>query len=314
MRRTIRAVALASALFLLAPQAHAGTVSGLSVVGGAVHDISAESQITLQGTADFTGDVAARVQVFTDPAGDWPLAREGSPPFSDLVAGFIEETTSLLRFTWRVADWPDVPGHVSFLPGFYWEFTIGGVAFSARILFDVRGNPSGSLESNCMGEPIIECDVVPGSVVTGSVNAAANEVTMTVRKTDLRHPTTGAALAVAGATLAEATLFQGIAGFVTLAVLIPGATADPADMDRPYVLGRHVETALVPAGLTDTDVRDPQNGFLPGSTQGFNSLTGNFSTTVSIASFPPGDYEAVAQACTGGVCGALARTPVTLVP
>lgn len=312
MRTSVRLLTVVVAVLALAPAALAGTVSGLAVTGGAVHNVT-ETSITVTGNADFTGDVIAQWQAFSDPLADGLLLDDAQPPFVDLTAGFIEETPTGLNFTWQVADIPDVPGYTPAITFYYWEFEISGIRFSVRANIDALGNGIGRLNTEpCMTTGnIIQCTNDPNAVVTVTKNAVANTVTANVRRVDLDNPATGLSVAVAGARLSEVVLFQGIGAFFGVG-LIPAATGDLADMDRPYVFGAHAEVALAPSGLTDADLLDPLNGFFPG-TSSVPDGVGNFSATIALGGFPPGDYEAVAMACTGGTCGAIARTPVQLV-
>lgn len=308
MKRTVRLLAAAAALLTLAPAAFAGTVSGLAVTGGATHNPGVETSIEVTGTADFAGDVPGEAQVFTDGTLDGILLGEATPPFTDLVTGYIEETPTAINFSWQVVDWPDIPGFVPAVTYFFWEFQIGTTRYAVSANVDVVGAGQGGLESEPCTQTgnILTCTPVEGAVVTVTHSGATNRITASVRRSDL-----GPA-AVDGARLSEVVLFRGIASFIGL-LLVPAATGDEADMARPYVLGPHVEVGLAPAGLSDDDLRDPLNGFFPGSTD-VPGAGGSFAVDVPIEGLPPGDYEAVAQACLGGLCtGPIVRASVQLV-
>jgi hypothetical protein len=200
------------------------------------------------GNANAAGTLAP-VQVFSDPALDQPTFLEATPPYQDLIAGYISETADNLIFTWEVADIPDpLTNGVPELAVYYWEFTLDApgdnvdpIPFSLRASTH-RGTATGELESApCTTENnLITCAAVGGARVTVTVDAAKNQITASVRRRDLR--TNGAAsggtsVAVDGATLEEVDLFQGIAAFTSAVAAVPGATGDPADLDDVYVLG-----------------------------------------------------------------------------
>lgn len=199
------------------------------------------------GNVHAAGDLAP-LQVFTDPQLDQPVLLEATPPYQDLVAGYISETATDITFTWEVVDIPDpLEDGVPNISTYYWEFTldvpddgIDPVPFSVRATPD-RAGGTGSLESTpCTTENnLLECTPV-NARVTVAIDAAANTVSATLRRKDLRSngaQAGGTIIAVDGAELDEIDLFQGIAAFTSLVAVVPGSTADPADLDDIYILG-----------------------------------------------------------------------------
>lgn len=174
-------------------------------------------------------------RVFEDPQNDGdPLQPDFTPPFQDLVAGYISETTEAIEFSWQVVD-IDAMGTNS-MAIFHWEFalgsSIGTVApctaagnrcFSVRAAFDLEGAGSGALESNCAGMPVVECELLD-AVVTVSIDPEANTVTASVLRSDLGDPQDGE-------VLVEVDLFNGIAAFTRLGLPAEGATT--GSLHRP---------------------------------------------------------------------------------
>lgn len=191
----------------------------------------------------------APLQVFTDATVDGgPLYPDYELEAMDLVAGFIAETDTSIDFTWQVVDIPDGTGGIPEVVHFYWEFTLDNpndgkdpVPFSLRaraetpVLTDAGQRNVGTLQSNCTtSNNVVSCTTIPGSVVTVTVDDAADTITASVRRQDLKAGDTE--LAVDGALLNEADLFEGIASFVAAGVFV-SSTGDYADLDDTYVLG-----------------------------------------------------------------------------
>lgn len=309
MRSIVRALALCGVM-ALTPQAVASgpEVSSLVLPGGTSY--AAGDPVPVNGTADFfgaPGNTAPRTQVWTDAAAtsgsDDPLMGEATPPYQDLVAGFIEETPTELKFTWQVADLPDPPLYVPAVSHYYWDFNVGGVTFKVEVDVNARGQGIGVLEWMCTrNQNLVECQPVPNAMVTVAVDGVANEITASVRRRDLRDPNSGLQVAIEGATLADATDgFLGIAAITDVVVLFSSVTADTAAMVRPYILGRHVEASLiqvfgpVPVDPVAQGAFDPPQAWAP---------AGGGSWTLQLPTFAPGDYVVAARACVGGSCGA----------
>ena len=193
-------------------------------------------------------------QVFTDGTNDGsPLAPDFTPAFYDLTAGFISETDDAIAFTWEVVDLPDDPLYMPFAT-YFWEFQIaptldeappacgsGGECFSLRAFVGNDGTPGGVVESNCTNETgaVVDCEVLENVSVSVTVDGAANQITASIPRADLRdYANTGQdVIAVDGAVLFEVDLFNGIAAHATAGVSCT-CIADTADLDAGiYVLG-----------------------------------------------------------------------------
>lgn len=307
MRTMIRTIvgALALTLTMAAQPAHAATISTLNAaLDGTI--------LRVTGTADYTGDPslgnAAQAQVFTDLPQDGVFLAEATPPYQDLVAGYIAEKPSAIELTWQVVDLPDPPLFVPLVLQLYWDMTIGGIPFQATATLDARGRPTGSLASNCtQAGNLIQCENIPSAQVTVTVDPIANTVTASLRRSDLVDPATNRRLAVDGAKLQEAVLFQGIAAYTGFG-LISGLTGDQADMTRPYIFGRHVEATLVPDGTSDEDAEFQ-----------FPDVSGaalsSFAVDLPTAGLPTDAvYEAVVRSCVGGHCGPISRSAPFAIP
>lgn len=210
MSRVIRCIAVACAVVVLAPAALAAP--------------------------------AAEHQVFTDGLNDGgPLAPDYTPPWQDLVAGYIEDTPDTIQFTWEVADFSIAPPEGVIL---YWEFALAPTideivpcTEDASRCYSVRAfpadvpEPGGQLRANCTTTgSLVQCETIEDAVVEVTVDG--NQVTATVQRSDLGDPADGA-------ILYEAELFQGIGAF-TGYVLVSGAMGDLADLDEGfYVVGDH---------------------------------------------------------------------------
>lgn len=186
--------------------------------------------------------------MFTDGTLDNPTLAEFTPEAQDLVAGFISETDDALHFTWQVIDIPDDTGGIPEAVHFYWEFYLDpdGLGPKAPSPFSLRARAptpggqrgtGGSLQGNCTTTGnVVQCQPVPGAVVTVNVDDAADTITAHVRRSDLKA-SDGSALAVDGAILNEAVLFRGIASYVGAGVISSGM-GDEADLDIDYELGK----------------------------------------------------------------------------
>ncbi|HEX9712431.1 MAG TPA: hypothetical protein VGB52_07775 [Actinomycetota bacterium] len=170
----------------------------------------------------------AEHRVFTDPVNDGdPLQPDATPPFQDLIAGYISETDDAIEFSWQVVDIDDVA--TSKLALFHWEFALGATTstilpctaegnrcFSVRASFDIEGAGLGALESNCTGTPVVTCELLDAQV-TVSIDPDANTVTASVLRADLGDPADGE-------IMAEVELFRGIAAFTRLGLPPEGQT------------------------------------------------------------------------------------------
>lgn len=162
-------------------------------------------------------------QVFADAVNDGdPGSPDFTPPWQDLVAGYISETADAIEFTWQVVDLPDALTTSS--AAFHWEFAFadanaadfvpcteeGNRCFSLRADVNLQGGTSGALESNCGGSPVVECELLDSNI-TVSYDVDANTITASVPRADLRNPADGE-------LLFEVELFRGIAAFQKLGV------------------------------------------------------------------------------------------------
>lgn len=203
------------------------------------------------------------LQLVEDPALDHDffeqIAAETTPPWMDLKAAYIAETRDTIDFIWEYYEIPDgsggpFEGNIS-----YYEFGLDDndgvtdpVLFSLRVRLtypanlgvhvhcSVPGLPvfstctgvgpgGGSLSSNCGSGTVVTCRVVPGSLVTVSVDEVKNTVTAKVRRLDLRDADNNF-IGTDGSVLTEADLFHGIAACPSLVVLGFGF-CDEADMN-----------------------------------------------------------------------------------
>jgi hypothetical protein len=311
MRTILRLLVPAVAIVMLTPSAFAGTVTSLTVTGGNTHALS-EGKITLTGGADFTGDETGPTQVFEDAVGDSAVLAELTPPYQDLIAGFISETASSLTFTWQVVDFPDPPAVLPLIAQYYWDFSlqrpgaVDPVSFQITATFDARGRGVGDLASSCTTDDtgLTMCNSVPNHGVQVVADGVANTISATVSKGKLKDYEGGGALqAVDGAVMQEVENFQGIGAYTSFVVVISGLMADLADM-TPYGLGRHVEAVLAPPGFSDDDL----TLLWPGSA----APAGSGSYTVNVPLAEKGSFDAAVRACTGGHCGVPVRQAVTI--
>lgn len=273
---------------------------------------------TLTATGSATFDAPTKSQVFSDPIGDDELLLEATPPFQDLVAGYVQldREANLLNLTWQVADIPEtgVPEIVRYM----WEFSVAppgadeGVHFQAQAKFTnvVERNggpqttmPAGSVTSGCFEQDVvvtnlITCPRVAEPEVT--VDAATEEITIHI-PTDVLVDAEGAPLVVPGAVIAEDEEFRGIVA-IAQAVVSTSAMGDLADA-RSFAVGEHVQLEFVPAGL---EMLTPAYVATDGG--------GAFTHDIDVANpfLVPTSYEVVARACTDAACGDEVRTPVTL--
>jgi hypothetical protein len=170
--------------------------------------------------------------VFGDTINDGGLlAPDFTPGWQDLVAGYIGEDADTMSFTWEVAD---LGTYVPETVQYYWDFALApsveGIVpcgedpsgcFSVGASLDATG-PSGTLEANCVTTgTLVQCELLEDAEVI--VTVSGNQVTATVRRSDLGSPP-------AGTILYEVEdLFLGISAFTKVGLSF-GSQADQADM------------------------------------------------------------------------------------
>jgi hypothetical protein len=219
--------------------------------------LAAATAATLAMPGSQAGELAP-VLVLTDPNLD-NLTEENDTPLgaaSDLVAGYIGETDTSIDLTWQVANLEPLLEGAPINTLHYWEFGLTNPDGKSA-LFSVRARmfptpvstanptgtpnptwPTGQLQSNCVtANNVVTCSSVPGAVVTITIDSENDQITASVRREDLKA-TTGEALAVDGATLTEAVLFNGISTCVSFVAATSAAACDGGDLDLgAYTLG-----------------------------------------------------------------------------
>lgn len=207
----------------------------------------------------------APVAVFSDSLADNPSGEDVTPVggASDLVAGYVGETDDAVQVVWQVADLVDaLAAPAPQFPVFYmWEMKLtepNGKSsyFQARARLypseptPINANdptgaqnppdvppywPWGQLQGNCIaGTAVITC--APIAHIDVTFDPIANTVTASIKR-DLLKSSDGTPLAVDGAVMEGAVIFQGFAACIPVGLLLEAPLCDTAVMDDVYTLG-----------------------------------------------------------------------------
>lgn len=260
--------------------------------------------VEVSGRALFGGQ--APVQIGSDEEGD-PITPLPPETGNDLVAAFVGQPDPVggdLEFAFGLSELPPSGGVPEFIR-YFWDFGVhvGG----ETTLFQVEGRftnvigdaigqnpqartPAFDLEGNCTQDgAIISCEKI--AELDATFDTARDQIRVTVPRSLLEDQVGGS---LDGATIQEASIFQGIAVLPAVVGSVSG-TGDqlfPDFVDYYDVASRQAEVGIVPAGAPAEYTQTVSA-----------NASGNFSATLDASGLAPGEYDVHVRACFGDNCG-----------
>ncbi|HVM12454.1 MAG TPA: hypothetical protein VM638_08270 [Actinomycetota bacterium] len=310
MRKLITAAAAAGMLATVLPASAHNINPPSSRVDEVYADVS-EALIEVSGRAFFGGQ--RLLTVGTDPAEDF------APGPLDLTAaqiGQLDANTGELSFVLKVRDLPPNVAQVSGIPEagrYMWDFSIdmGGAdpvlfAIDGRLTNVARGQstriPAFELQSNCTRDGnLITCEKVAD--LTTEMIGSTDEIFVDIPLSVLQQHAGGS---VAGRTIGEASICQGISAHLSPGLAFCGGTGGPLTSDTltlsetsgTYTIAsKRVRATIAPAG-----------GGPSQTVEATVSPDGSFLANISRTGLAPGTYTVTAQACYGTNCATKSTT------